>query len=192
MLSAQEEACRLQNARRTESLATQHGLEGLWPRRNLGRGCCSTPRPPAPSEPRAADTHPQAVTGRYPGQGRAAGLIRGDLLSWPLFPHKVVFLPPGVICRDSESWVCRVSAGQRCPRQAGTVGCLLGPGRAGCSGPPRMGCWDGLVGGGRLPPLLWCPESPVPESKPKEEGPGDQQAGLLPETTIVILDFQGR
>ena len=157
-----------------------------------GGGVAPPPRPPAPSEPRAADTHPRAVTGRGPGQGRAAGLVRGDLLSRPLLPDKAVFLPPGEICRDSESWVCRVSAGQRCPQQAGTVGRPLGPGRAGCSGPPRMGCWVGLVGGGLLAPLPWCPESPVPESKPKEEGPGGQQAGLLPETTILILDFQGR
>ena len=93
----------------------------------------------------------------------------------------------------------RVLGGESVARGRGALGRqgTVGPGRAGCSRAggrwaPRHGVL-GWAHGWRpcLATLPWCPESPVPESKPKGEGPGIHPAGFLSETTILILNFQG-
>ena len=173
----------LQNAGRTESLAKQHGLEGLWPRRNLGRGCCSPSRAPGSQHPPTGHdrTGPRAgLQGRAAGQGRA-GLLRGDLLSWPLFPHKVMFLPPGEICRNRESWVCRVSARGRdaLSRQA-LWGALWGQAGLGAAGPPGRG-----AGLGSWVEAVWplCPGAQKVlslKASPRGRGWASTQQGFYP------------
>ena len=162
----------------------------LWPRRNLGRGCCSPSRPPAPPQPRAANTHPQAMTGLDPGQGRpgrdrvgwgGAGLLPGGLLSRPPFPQKVMSLPPGEICRGRESWVERVSRGAEVPLAGRALWVQAGLGAAGRGdgGPPGMGFWVGPMGGGPVRPL--CPGAPKVLSlndSPRGRGRASTQQGF--------------
>lgn len=177
MLSAQEEAWTTQNAS-ARSFATQY-LPGGALARGIRGGGVAPPQAPSPSEPRAADTHPRAVTGRGPGQGRAAGLVRGDLLSRPLLPDKAVFLPNLQTAGTASPGFIECLRGRDALSRQALWGAPLGPGRGWVQGPPGWGAGLGSWVEA-LAPLPWCPESPVPESKPsKEEGPGGQQAGLL-------------